>query len=422
MFFIHWLSRVSRRSRTRESSDRSLTTSMPTRDRSKERRLKLLRLEQRRVLNADFTFVAHGLNLDHVDGDLTVREVSGSTGHRVEFDLHGGSVWQDHNSTGTFAIDNSTPGHSILSIAKPDLESLTSGVSIQAASAAFQLNFDVQSSALDLSQMQGTLAAEGFGQIHQSAANDHDVRLGDVSLSADQITLSRFHGDDIALHANEIDLTGGADSFSGSTLSILSAATHHIELGGTNDNAHNLDFTVSDIDALDASFHRISFEADSADADSSIHVDSSGADFRDAITSGHDASLHLTADSVQIDGALSISGGLIDVTATHAATISDTGSLVSHGGQVHVDAGDHGTLLDSGDIDVSNSEPGGIGGSVYLLGRQVGLFGDAEVNASGHSGGGDVLIGGDLHGDNDAIPHAAQTFIEIGRASCRERV
>ncbi len=401
MFFIHWLSRTSRQSHSPRQ---------PNRDRTKERRLKLLRLEQRRVLNADFTFAANALHLDNIDGDLTVREVSGSTGLQIEFDLHG-SLWQDDASTGVFAIDNSTPGHSILSIAKSDLESLSSGVSLHAASSEFDLQFDVQSSALDLSQMHGTLVAEGFGEIQQTAANGHQVRLGDVSLSADHITLSQFHGDDITLNANEIDLTGGADSFSGSTLSIHSAATPQIELGGTSDTLHELNLTDSDITALDAGFHRINFEATSADAASSIHVDPSGADFNHAITPSHDGSLHLTADSVQIDGALSISGGLIDVTATHAATITATGSLISHGGNVHVDAGESGTLLDSGRVDVSNSEPGGIGGTVHLLGEQVGLFGGAVVDASGHSGGGEVLIGGDLHGDNAAIHHAAQTFI-----------
>ncbi len=402
MFFIHWLSRTARRSQAPRQ---------PNRDRTKERRLKLLRLEQRRVLNADFTFVAHGLNLDHVDGDLTVREVSGSAGSQIEFDLAGGSIWQDNGSTGLFAIDNSTPGHSILSVAKADLKSLSSGVSLHAASSEFDLQFDVQSSPLDLSQMQGTLAAEGFGEIQQTAANDHQVRFGDVSLSADQITLSQFHGDEITLSANEIDLTGGADSFSGSTLSVHSAATPNIELGGTSDSVHELNFSGSDITALDASFHRISFEATPGDATSSIQVDAAGADFNDAITPGHDGSLHLTADMVQIDGAISLSGGLIDVTATHAATISATGSLTSHGGDVHVDAGESGTLLDSGRIDVSNDETGGVGGTVHLLGEQVGLFDGAEVNASGHSGGGEILIGGDLHGDNDAIPHAAHTYI-----------
>lgn len=402
MFFVHWLNRTSRLA--------SLIR-QPRRDRTKERRLKLMRLEQRRVLNADFTFVAGALSLDNVDGDLTVREVSGESSHQIEFVLHGGSVWQNNESTGLYAIDNSTPGHSVLSIAKSDLESLTSGVSLRAASSAFDLQFDVHSSSLDLSQMRGTLFADGFGQIGQTASSDHSVRFGDVSLSASEISLSQFHGDDITLNANEVDLIGGAGSFSGSTLSIHSLANSTIELGGTLDTAHELNFTDSDISALHHSFQRIRFQAHSAENLSSILIDSSGADFREAITSGNNGSLHLTADSVQIDGLLSISGGLIDVTATHDATINDTGSLVSHGGFVRVDAGESGTLLVTGDIDVSNSEPGGVGGTVHLLGEQIGLFGAAEVNASGHSGGGEVLIGGGLHGDNAAIPHADHVFI-----------
>ncbi len=376
-----------------------------------------MRLEQRRVLNADFSFTPHGLILGHVDGELTVREVSiGQTSH-IEFDLHGDSVWHDNGSTGAFAVDNSTAGHSILSVAKSDLENLPTGASLSAASSEFDLHFDVHSSSLDLSHMQGTLVVEGFGTVDQTASTDHDVKVADVSLSADQINLSHFHGDNITLHANEVDLTGGHDSFSGNSLSILSATTPTIELGGLSNDGASLDFTDSDIAALDASFHQIRFHDATSDGGSSIHVDASGADFGHALSASvHDSAasldgLHLSADSVQIDGSLSISGGFIDITATHDVTITDFGSLVSHGGQVHVDAGEHGTLLDSGNIDVSNSEPGGVGGTVHLLGEQVGLFGGAHVDASGDSHGGEVLIGGDLHGDNDAIHHAAQTFV-----------
>ena len=72
MFFIHWLNRT---------AGRNNSIRQPRRHRTKERRLKLLRLEQRRVLNADFTFAANALHLDNIDGDLTVREVSGETGY-----------------------------------------------------------------------------------------------------------------------------------------------------------------------------------------------------------------------------------------------------------------------------------------------------------------------------------------------------
>lgn len=373
-----------------------------------------MRLEQRRVLNADFSFTPHALTLSKIDGDLSVREVSSGLTSHVEFDLSGGSIWHDNGSTGTFAIDNSTPGHSILSIDKSDLEHLPGGASLSAAASSFDLHLDVQSSSLDLSHMHGTLVAEGFGTISQTASSDHDVRVADVSLSASHISLSSFHGDDITLNANEVDLTGGANTFSGSTLSILST-TSHVELGGSSDSPTALDFTDHDLSALDASFHAIHFAATSSGDPTLMTVDANGADFSNALHSSsadtaHDPShLHLVADSIHIDGELTIPGGHLDITATQDVTISETGSLISHGGQVHVDAGEHGTLLDSGDVDVSNAN--GFGGTVHLLGGQVGLFGGATVNASGDDGGGEVLIGGDLHGDNNAIPHAAQTFV-----------
>ena len=106
MLPVSWVNRWFSRSRTR-----------CIRIAPKERRLRLMRLEQRRVLNADFTFAANAsLSLSQVDGDLTVREAS----HRVEFDLTG-SVWQDAGSNGAFTVDNSAAGHSILSIDRDDL-------------------------------------------------------------------------------------------------------------------------------------------------------------------------------------------------------------------------------------------------------------------------------------------------------------
>lgn len=383
------------------------------RERTKERRLKLLRLEQRRVLNADFSFTPQTLTLSNVDGDLTVREVSDGLTSHIEFDL-AGSIWQDDDSTGTFAIDNSTPGHSILSIEKSDLEGLSGGALLIAAGSSFDLHLDVRSSSLDLSQMHGTLVAEGFGTVSQTTSSEHDVRVADVSLSASHIELSSFHGDDITLNANEIDLNGGDDSFSGTTLSILSAATPAIELGGFSNDGAELNFTDRDIASLDAGFTSIHFHSTTNDS-SALTVDESGADFSDALTSHttdeHSGSLHLEAATVQIHGDLTSNGGLIEIDGTDAITVSDTGAVISHGGEVHLDASENGTLLVAGDVDVSDADAGDAGGTVHLLGKQIGLFGDARVDASGHAGGGEVLIGGDSYGGNAAIPHASHVFV-----------
>lgn len=93
-------------------------------------------------------------------------------------------------------------------------------------------------------------------------------------------------------------------------------------------------------------------------------------------------------------------------TLVHDGLLSATG-----GGQITLDAGRGGTLLSSGVIDVAGHEPGQVGGTVQLLGDQVGLIGSARIDASGVSGGGTVLVGGDYQGENPQVLNASRTYI-----------
>ena len=52
----------------------------------------------------------------------------------------------------------------------------------------------------------------------------------------------------------------------------------------------------------------------------------------------------------------------------------------------------------------------GTGGTVHLLGDQVGLAGTAWIDVSGSAGGGVALIGGDYQGKNSAIQNASRTY------------
>jgi filamentous hemagglutinin family protein len=97
------------------------------------------------------------------------------------------------------------------------------------------------------------------------------------------------------------------------------------------------------------------------------------------------------------------------------------GALVNQRGVVNADsavAGANGkivlrssrqTLLESGSV--TRARGAGAGGDIHILGEHVGLTGDAVVDASGETGGGTVLIGGDFQGANAAIPNAAATFV-----------
>ncbi|MEC4817384.1 MAG: filamentous hemagglutinin N-terminal domain-containing protein, partial [Scytonema sp. PMC 1069.18] len=58
-----------------------------------------------------------------------------------------------------------------------------------------------------------------------------------------------------------------------------------------------------------------------------------------------------------------------------------------------------GTAIATGSIDVS----GQVGGSVKILGEQVGVYPGTLINASGDSGGGQVLLGGDYQGRGELL-------------------
>ena len=125
--------------------------------------------------------------------------------------------------------------------------------------------------------------------------------------------------------------------------------------------------------------------------------------------------------SVHNTGELRADGGQIVLSANTAQNVFDYAvnnegliqakRMVNEGGVIRL-MGNEGTTIHSGEIDVSNDN--GEGGTVYVLGDKVGLFGEAYVNASGSDGGGEVLIGGDFQGNNSDIQNATQTFISAG--------
>ncbi|MCF6364372.1 MAG: filamentous hemagglutinin N-terminal domain-containing protein, partial [Gammaproteobacteria bacterium] len=125
-------------------------------------------------------------------------------------------------------------------------------------------------------------------------------------------------------------------------------------------------------------------------------------------------------------GADVINSGSIDTSTT--ANDQDAGRIVLIGenvtsrGELRADAanGDGGgielhaqdTALLTGDSMTSvRSEREGRGGTVKVLGDNVGLFDRSVVNASGAHGGGRVFIGGDQEGNNPLIPNAEFIYL-----------
>ncbi|MFY7960065.1 MAG: filamentous hemagglutinin N-terminal domain-containing protein, partial [Elsteraceae bacterium] len=107
------------------------------------------------------------------------------------------------------------------------------------------------------------------------------------------------------------------------------------------------------------------------------------------------------------DGLIAARGGNVIISARAAKGVID--NVVNLKGHVISDAvrvdggtvifGDGGAVRVSGRIDASRAA--GAGGSVTVLGEKVGLMDGAAIDASGATGGGTVLIGGDWQGKGD---------------------
>ena len=112
-------------------------------------------------------------------------------------------------------------------------------------------------------------------------------------------------------------------------------------------------------------------------------------------------------------GLIKADGGMVVMTAKAAdlltqSVVNNTGvieakSLQQQGGRIILDADDGQTTV-SGTLDASSTDSKG--GTVIATGTRVLVADDAHLNASGATGGGEVLVGGDWQGSGD-LPHAS---------------
>ncbi len=126
------------------------------------------------------------------------------------------------------------------------------------------------------------------------------------------------------------------------------------------------------------------FESDSEILSSALDVDAAVSNSGTIIADG--GRVLLTADAARDVYSQAINNsGLIQ-----ARRIDNTGGVIRLSGG----AGD---TINSGTLDVSGDADSD-GGSVHVLGRNVGLIGDAVIDSSGGRSGGEILIGGAFQG------------------------
>ncbi len=143
-----------------------------------------------------------------------------------------------------------------------------------------------------------------------------------------------------------------------------------------------------------------------------------------------------TSVVVNADGTYTLGGGAdvvntgtIDTSTTNAAenvgrivllgnNVTSSGTLKAdaangNGGEIELHSSNM-TLLTQNSLTSARSESNGNGGIVKVLGDKVGLFDQATVDVSGANGGGQALIGGDVHGANTNIRNASETIVQPG--------
>ena len=115
---------------------------------------------------------------------------------------------------------------------------------------------------------------------------------------------------------------------------------------------------------------------------------------------------HVNADSAVVG-----ENGRIFFMASKDVTL-DAGSVTSangsQGGQIKIES-ESGIAQVSGTVTATGNE--GKGGDIQILGNQVNLTGNAQIDASGKSGGGSILIGGDYQGKNSDVKNAERTYV-----------
>jgi len=104
-------------------------------------------------------------------------------------------------------------------------------------------------------------------------------------------------------------------------------------------------------------------------------------------------------------------GGTVEISAeniTSSGTI-EAKAVDGNGGQINIESEDTTLLTEQSVVSVASElQQGGV---AKILGDKAGLLDDTVVDASGATGGGEVLVGGDFQGANDEVKNATRTLV-----------
>jgi len=122
--------------------------------------------------------------------------------------------------------------------------------------------------------------------------------------------------------------------------------------------------------------------------------------------------------TIKNSGNIYADGGFVQMaTNARAAAINISGiveanQLVERDGMIRLEGGDNAKVQVSGQLIAKGENT--TGGTIEVTGEQVALLDGAVLDASGDTGGGKVLVGGDYQGKNDAVYNSRTTYIAQG--------
>jgi len=132
-------------------------------------------------------------------------------------------------------------------------------------------------------------------------------------------------------------------------------------------------------------------------------VDSSNPGMHVVVSAQKDQALNLGTVIAQ-GGNIGIYGALVN----QRGTLNANSAVVGANGKVVLKSSAT-TLLEAGSVTTATGVD--CGGDIQVLGEQVGVMGNARIDASGQRGGGRVLVGGDYQGKNPAVLNARQSYV-----------
>ena len=124
--------------------------------------------------------------------------------------------------------------------------------------------------------------------------------------------------------------------------------------------------------------------------------------------------------AIEQAGLISANGGQVQIAsnarnaAINVSGVVQANSLVERNGSIRLEGGSGSKVAVSGQLETKGEMADSKGGQIVVSGEQVALLSDASVDASGHAGGGEILLGGDYQGSNADIQNARTAYVAQG--------